>query len=386
MSSKVWLSVLLGLASLAGGFSACREAPQSKGGKTAGQAPPAKSAPMSAAPAPLAPASVAKEPGAAAALYLHRWVEPKEGACTLLLPAGWTAEGGVLRIDPRLGPTNSVGAKIDIAVKKDSAGSVEIHWLPNFTYKDPRYLIGNFPVGSNYMGSMVYPLQDPQSFLAQFVFRRKRPQARNVQIVERKDLPDLARQFQQHAAAPNMHYEAGAIALAYDENGTHYREEMKTVIENVVGQGLGMWTNHDTLAVRAPAAEFATTEPLMALIVGSLQGNRQWAAGENRGAAIRAHNALEAQRYLQEQRHQIVERQREVNAEARHSSWLFLTGQDDYVNPHTGEVEQGSNEYKYRWVNSTGDVIYSDNPEYDPTHDTKFQGRMDFKLSPLRQR
>jgi hypothetical protein len=109
-------------------------------------------------------------------------------------------------------------------------------------------------------------------------------------------------------------------------------------------------------------------------------------AGENRGAAIRAHNALEAQRYLQEQRHQMVERQRETNAEARHSSWLFLTGQDDYVNPHTGEVEQGSNQYKYRWVNSGGDVIYSDNQDYDPTRDTKLRGRSDYQLSPLRAR
>jgi hypothetical protein len=380
MSSKLWLLALLGLVPLAGGLDACDVTQQSKGGSTAGNVPQSKSAP------PSAPAAPPQKSVAAAAVYLHRWVEPKEGACAILIPEGWTAEGGVVRIDPRLGPTNSVGAKIDITVKKDSAGSVAIHWLPNFTYKDPRYLIGNFPVGSNYMGSMVYPLQDPQSFLWQFAFRPKRPQAQNVQVVERKPLPDLARQYQQHAVASNMHYEAGALTLEYNENGTHYREEMKAVIENVVGQGLGMWTNHESMTVRAPAAEFAQAEPLIALIVGSLQGNAQWVAGENRGAAIRAHNALQAQRYLQEQRHQMVERQRETNAEARHSSWLFLTGQDDYVNPHTGEVEQGSNQYKYRWVNSGGDVIYSDNPDYDPTRDTKLRGRSDYQLSPLRAR
>jgi hypothetical protein len=380
MSSKLSLLALLGLVQLAGGLDACHATQQPKGGNAASNVPQSKSA------TPSAPVAAPAKSTAAAAVYLHRWVEPKEGACTLLLPEGWTAEGGVVRIDPRLGPTNSVGAKIDITVKKDSAGSVAIHWLPNFTYKDPHYLIGNFPVGTNYMGSMVYPLQDPQAFLWQFVFRQKRPQALNVQVVERRPLPDLARQFQQHAAASNMHYEAGALIVEYDENGTHYREEMKAVIENVVGQGLGMWTNHDSMTVRAPAAEFAQAEPLVALIVGSLQGNAQWAAGENRGAAIRAHNALESQRYLQEQRHQMVERQRETNAEARHSSWLFLTGQDDYVNPHTGEVEQGSNQYKYRWVNSGGDVIYSDNPDYDPTRDAKLRGRSDYQLSPLRAR
>jgi hypothetical protein len=99
-----------------------------------------------------------------------------------------------------------------------------------------------------------------------------------------------------------------------------------------------------------------------------------------------AHNALETQRYLQNQRHQIVENQREVNAEARYSHWLFITGQDDYVNPHTGKVEQGSNEYKHRWENSGGDVIYSNNPDYDPSRDTTLQGRMDYKITPLKPR
>ena len=175
MFSKVWLLALLGLTPLVGGLSACSATQPSKGGKTAGNPPQAESAPI-----PSPPASVAKKSDAGATLYLRRWVEPKEGACTILLPEGWIAEGGVVRIDPRLGPTNSVGAKIDITVKKDSAGSVAIHWLPNFTYKDPRYLVGMFPIGSNYMGSMVYPLKDPQSFLSEFAFRRNRPRAQNV--------------------------------------------------------------------------------------------------------------------------------------------------------------------------------------------------------------
>src|ERR1035438_10220596 len=131
-------------------------------------------------------------PVAGGVVHLHRWVEPREQALTVLVPVGWIAEGGVVRINPKLGPTNSVGAKIDVSIKKDKAGSVMIHWFPNFTYKDPRAFggMGNFPVGSNYMRSTVYPLQDPQSFLVQIALRQKRPQAQNVQITERKPLPE----------------------------------------------------------------------------------------------------------------------------------------------------------------------------------------------------
>ena len=78
------------------------------------------------------------------------------------------------------------------------------------------------------------------------------------------------------------------------------------------------WTNHNTLMVRAPAAEFKQNRQLIAVIQSSIQGNPQWVSGESRGAAQRAHNALQAQRYLQEQQSQIVEHRRETNAEIRY--------------------------------------------------------------------
>ena len=375
MSSTRWLSWSLPIAALACNLCGCRALNQA----------PDSAQPSQPASAPPATASK-KAPAPGTVLYLHPWVEPREHAFTILLPAGWIAEGGVLRIDPRLGPTNSVGAKIDFSVKKDHAGSVMIHWLPNFTYKDPRALRGMFRVGSNYMGSMVYPLLDPQAFMDQYAFRKQRPQAQNVRILERQPLAELAQRYRQRSAVPNAHYDAGSLTVVYDEGGVRYKEKLMAVIENIAGPGLGMWTNHDTLAVRAPEAEFDRSAPLLSVIETSLKGNPAWVAGENRGAAARAHNALQTQRYLQDQRRQMVDRQRQVNAEARHSSWLFLTGQDDYVNPHTGEVEQGSNEFKNRWVNSGGDVIYSNNPEYDPSWDTNLAGRSDYKLSPLRKR
>ena len=359
MPTKQWLLTLAAWALLANGYSA------------------------RAQPGTAQQSAARKAPVAGSVLRLHRWVEPREQALTVLVPEGWIAEGGVVRIDPRLGPTNSVGAKIEVAIKKDQAGSVMIHWLPNMTYKDPRALMGQFRVGSNYMGALVYPLQDAVAYLAEFAFRQKRTRAQNVQITERKPLPELARKYQQRAPLPNYRYDAGTLTVAYDEGGVHYIEKMMAVIEN---QGLGIWTNHDTLAVRAPAAEFKQTEPLVAVIVDSVIGNPQWVAGENRGAAERAHKALETQRQLQNQRHQVVENQREVNAEARHSHWLSITGQDDYVNPHTGKVEQGSNEYQHRWENSSGDVIYSNNPDYDPSRDRTLQGRTDYKSTPLRPR
>jgi hypothetical protein len=316
--------------------------------------------------------------------YLHRHAEPKEGAFTILLPEGWRLEGGVLRLNPASGPMNSVGAKIDCAEKRDAAGTVMMHWLPNISYKDPRLLPG-FQVGSNYMGMMVLPVMDAQTFLAQFVFPRQRPGAQRVQVVERKPLTQLAQQYQQKAM-PGLpeRFDATVLTVTYDEGGIHYKEQMAAVIEDVEGS-TGWWTNHDTLMVRAPAAEFDQFRPLFAAIQNSLRGNPQWVAGENRGAAQRAHNALETQRYLEQQRHQIVENRREANAEKRYEHWLDISGHEDYVNPHTGKVEVDTNEWKNRWESANGDVVLCNDPNYDPNFDPR-AAHTDYKRSGVRAR
>ena len=325
-------------------------------------------------------------------VILHVYVEQRERAFSVLVPDGWKAEGGVLRVNPLTsnGSMNTVGAKVDFSVKKDAVGSLSIHWLPNFYYKDPRWLQGvSFPIGSSYMGMQVYPLPDAQTFLTTYVFQRERPRAQNVEVLERKPLPGLVRQYQQRAAASpassTYRYDGGMLTVTYTEGGVRYKEKMVAVVEDTGQNMLGTWSNHDTLAVRAPVAEFERNEPLFDVIQTSLRGNPEWVMGEQRGSAQRAANALQHQRYMQDRAREIVERTRRTNAEIRHSLWLNLTGQEDYVNPHTGEVEQGSNQWDRRWVDGNGDVVYSNDPDYDPNRDPRTH-RRDFKESRARKR
>ena len=65
--------------------------------------------------------------------------------------------------------------------------------------------------------------------------------------------------------------------------------------------------------------------------------------------------------------------------------FLTLTGQEEYINPLTGRVEIGSNEWPYRWVNPAGEQVYTDDSYYDPNHDPNAT-RSDFKRSPVRPR
>ena len=49
--------------------------------------------------------------------------------------------------------------------------------------------------------------------------------------------------------------------------------------------------------------------------------------------------------------------------------FLNLTNQEEYINPYTKEVETGSNQWRHRWINESGDVIYTNDGFYDPRTD-----------------
>ena len=83
---------------------------------------------------------------------------------------------------------------------------------------------------------------------------------------------------------------------------------------------------------------------------------------------------LKTQQYIQEIDRQIVESRQETNTEINKDMFLTLTGQEEFVNPYTNEVETGSSQWTNRWVNENGDVVYSNSNDYDPNQDAKMGG------------
>ena len=59
-----------------------------------------------------------------------------------------------------------------------------------------------------------------------------------------------------------------------------------------------------------------------------------------------------------------------------------LMGTEEYVNPLTKRVETGFNAWNYRWVNESGEAIYSDDGNLDPAR----LGLQGFVKSPVRKR
>lgn len=325
----------------------------------------------------------------------QRLPEPREAAFTILVPKGWQMEGGVLRIDPLAqgGPAQSIGAKVDFAVKNDATGSVMIRWLPDILYYDARMSpagqMGLFPPGSNYQGMTVWPLLSADQFITQIVFPYAHPNARAMQIIDKKSLDPLAQSYLQRSQASmpgsTFSYDAGLITLSYQENNLSFKEKIVTVIENWGALGTGMWGNRETFLVRAPAQQFERWESILSIVQNSIIVNQQWLVGELRGQIERGQIALQTQQEVNRIAQEIVEHRQKTYAEIRNDMYLNLTDQEEYVNPFTNKVEIGSNQWQNRWVNDNGDIIYSNNQGYNPNNDVNLK-RHDFKKSPVRKR
>lgn len=331
------------------------------------------------------------------AVVFKRITEPREQAFTVLIPQGWQVEGGIVRVNPLTqgGPAQSIAAKVDFIIKKDSVGTVMERWLPDITWYDPRWTpigqMGMIRVGDNYQGMTVMPVMSAQDFLRQIVFIQYHPGVSEVKILETLRLPKLAEAYHQAAyktvgtLASSLRYDAALMRVAYTESNMRYKEMLVTVIEDTGAAGTGMWNNKLTFFMRAPEDEYVNWEPIFAVINHSIRISPAWMAGEIKGQLTRNKILDKTQKEIQRIGREIADHRYRTNAEIQNDMFLTLMGQEEYVNPYTKEVEIGTDKWKHRWINESGDVLYTDNESYNPNLDVHLN-RSDYKRTPIRKR
>jgi hypothetical protein len=317
------------------------------------------------------------------------YLDRSEGAFMVQVPEGWIAEGGILRVSPlSQGPGQSIEAKLDFTVKREAAGRVAIRWLPSTNYLQPTA----WTITPSVNGMPVLAMPTPRDFAAQLLFPRLRPRAQDVVVVEVQPRPDVAAAMRSGdkaralvAAGARYLVDAVAVTFTYGEGGTRYRELVFVALEGSQVAESMVWSNGLTVAARAPEAEFAGYHRVARVVVNSFALNPRWWAAEAAGQGHRAGVVKATQDHLAQVDREIQEHRQKTQATIQDQQYLTLTGQERWVNPHSGRVELGSNEWKHRWQDASGQVIYTDddgwNPNLDP--DLKVSG---FARSPVKPR
>ncbi len=329
-------------------------------------------------------------------MVFKRVTEPNEKAFTVLVPEGWKVKGGVFRLDPTAsgGPGNAVAAKVDMTLQADDEGTIQIRFLPDYVYFDmsnsPAGQMGLFPVGSIYQGMPVYPKMNAASFVRNLVYPYVHGNGRQLQgIVDNRALPKLAEAFRARVLSWGLgldfRYDATLATYHTTVGGKEVQEQVLTVVEDWGALGAGTWGNKATILVRAPAHRIKELAPVFATIVASVEMSQSWVTGELRGQQERGRIAIETQKKVLEIGRQIAQHHADTNADINHEMFLNLTGQEDYVNPHTKKVERGTNAWNRRWESGDGTVIYTDDVTYNPNRDKTLK-RDDFKRSKAKKR
>jgi hypothetical protein len=324
----------------------------------------------------------------------QRVAEPRESAFTILVPRGWSASGGIFRINAAQagGPLNAIEAKCDLTFQSDERGTVRFRILPDVVFAHQGIGAGYWPPGSSYQGATVRPVEDAVTFL-RTAFRQLNPRASEAKVVKISRLPGEIESLERGMAFTNTllagiggaamtaRFDAAGAVFEYKEDGTRYRE---AIVTGVVDTPAALtWKNTRMLAFRARADIFDRWRPVMDVMRFSVRFNPKWVLKEAEGQQQRADFVLKVHDEIRRIDREILRKTRINREEIMNDNFLVLTGQEEYVNTHTGEVEVDTNAFRYRWTTSGGDRYYTNREEVDPN---TFLQRTDYERTPVRKR
>jgi len=311
-------------------------------------------------------------------LVLEKIHEPVQKAFTILKPQGWQVEGGITLWDPIAsgGAANAIESKIDFALKSDPGGTVQIHWMPDIYFVDMAgsMVAGMFPEGSFYNGMPVLHKMNATTFLQNHLAPYLHPDMQ-VSVTDTRVLPEIEKLCYDTDMVKEMQskYSSAVVGFSYTENGICYHERAFCIIHDMGPYTAGMWKNKSTVVVRAPVASFDQWEPLFHEIGQSVVLNPEWVRAELIGQMQRGSTLIKTMADVARIGEEMQKGHAETNAEINHQAYLNLTDQEDYINPHTNQVERGTNQWDNRWVDDLGNVIYTNNQEYNPNYDLELQ-------------
>lgn len=327
-------------------------------------------------------------------ISFQRIYEPREKAFSISVPRGWQHHGGIYRVNAAQagGPLNAMEAKCDLRFQRDAQGTVAFHILPDIVYAHAGIGGGFWGPGAIYQGAVVRPIEAATTHV-QSVFSQLHPNVPSTRAVKIERLPGEIRSMEQGLAYTNQllariglpqggfQCDAAGGVFEYTEGGTRFRE---VILTGVVDMKAAMtWKNTRTLVFRAPAAEFDHWRPVMDIMRFSIRFHPKWVLSEMQGQKERADIVMKVYDEIRRIDREIIQKTAINREEIMNDNFLVLTGQEEFVNPHTHAVEMDTDAYKYRWTTPGGDVYYTNREAENPNI---FMQRTDYKRTPIRKR
>ncbi len=217
-------------------------------------------------------------------------------ASTVLVPDGWTLEGGLTR------PSNQLyNMPVVSDVKISSPDGRAVHFFPSFSFEFNHASPGQ-PMQPTLGGNLYLALPESAGqWLMSMVRNNPDPTTKNVQLIAEEDVPELTQQLREQNAqmyqiiqqgnmtsrsmgfGQEFDTQATRLVLTYEQNGKSLEETILITWQYLtfIQQGQissGTWSINLMRSFRGPAGSDYLNDPVLAAIVQSVRINPTWQA------------------------------------------------------------------------------------------------------------
>ncbi len=290
-------------------------------------------------------------------------------AYSILIPAGWKAEGGV-----QWYPEYLVLANLLMRITDPRTGAA-VEFLPSqyFQWSPARPM----PQGGNYMGSIVWPpIYDVPQFIQTFYVPGALNRLQGARIVKTEDLPKVAAQLAQFHGVP---VRCNRVRFEYQEGGQAWEEDVYVALTHTQGS-MGTYWSGQAHSFRARRGQLDRLTPIMNTTISSLRQSPEWFgyymyvrnlfinrqlqgvrdAGKLSEAISR--NTAEIRKMSEDSYRRANESQDRISR----SYTEYIRGVETYRDPYGNRSIQLPSGYDGVWANRSGEYVLSNQPGFNP--------------------
>jgi hypothetical protein len=316
----------------------------------------------------------------------------KEGtgieAFKMLMPSDWKFEGGIKWILDNPGMPAYASFKVH-----SPNGKEEFEVFPNqpFFWTTNQMILMTKPIGSRYFGNEVKPIVAATEAIKSIVLKRFRSNYPDMKITDLKAIPELARAVGAGQSQPGVQATADAakVRIEYTHNGIPTEEEIYAVVESYSYQlpsGFSYTTNTNwyvdfIFSFKAEKGKLDANTKTFQTVAYSFKTSPLWFSKYNQVVEYlikqqiqQIHNIGEMSRIISHTSNEISDmmmdsynKRQAVNDKISENFSEYVRGVETYVDPYdNSRTMELPSEYDHAWINNNGEVIMTDNPNYNP--------------------
>lgn len=295
-------------------------------------------------------------------------------AVSMLVPAGWRAQGGIQWF-----PEFSVQANLLLTVSDPATGAA-VEFLPvqNFTYLT--HMLVPMPRGANYLGNILWePVPDIAQFVQTFYLTGALRHLQGGRQTGAAELPGIAQAVAQGYGGQST-VRAGRVRYEFSRDGRPWEEDVYVTLAFTPFQLGTLWGVHGAHSFRAPKGEFDRLTPVLSTVVNTVRPTSEWYGGyryvqqlfQNRmqqGIADAGNLSRQIAQNSEEIRQMFADsyRERQASQDRIARSWSeAIRGVETYRDPYAGSAVELPSGYRDVWVSRRGEYLLSNQAGLDP--------------------